>query len=40
MKLKIDNSDKKRGFHHIKNPLLKLMEWIGSAHKGKTACKS
>jgi len=40
IKMKMNKSDKKRGLLHIKNPFLKLMEWIGNAQKGKSVCKS
>jgi len=39
MKLKIENTDNKRGVLNIKNPFLKLMKWVENAQKGKTVCK-
>jgi hypothetical protein len=33
------NHDKKTAAQNIKNPFLRLMKWIESAHKNNTVCK-
>ena len=33
------NHNKKRPVRHIKNPFLKLMNWIGNARKSDMVCK-